>query len=123
MQTRLSRRTFGALALSLATGAATARTATPVEGDWVGEDDRGRAVRVTIARGRVLFLGLQNRALVDTTREGLNRPATHVAFSADGRAISFDFAGGRFAAHRNGEKLDGALHEKGDATTFSLRLI
>ena len=123
MQTRLSRRTLCAVVLSLATGAATAKTAMALEGDWVGEDDRGRVVRVTIARGRVLFLGLQNEALVDMTPEGLNRPATHVAFSADGRAITFDFADGSFAAHRNGEKLDGALHEKGGGSTFSLGLI
>ena len=123
MQTRLSRRTLCAVVLSLATGAATAKTAMALEGDWVGEDDRGRVVRVTIARGRVLFLGLQNEALVDMTPEGLNRPATHVAFSADGRAITFDFADGSFAAHRNGEKLDGALQEKGGATTFSLGLV
>ena len=123
MQTRLSRRTLCAIALSLATGVATAKTAMPVDGDWVGEDDHGRVVRVTITRGRVLFLGLQNEALVDMTSAGLNRPATHVAFSADGRAVTFDFADGRFAAHRNGEKLDGALHEKGGAATFSLGLI
>ena len=123
MQTRLSRRTLCALALSLAAGAATARTAMPVEGDWVGEDDHGRVIRVTIARGRVLFLGLQNEALVDTTHVGQNRPATDVAFSADGRTIAFDFAGGRFAAHRNGEKLDGALNEQGGAATFSLGVI
>jgi hypothetical protein len=123
MQITVSRRTLVALALCFATNVAGAQTGMAVEGDWVGEDDHRRVIRVTIARGRVLFLGVQDDALVDLTAGGRNRAASHVSFSADGRALSFDFAGGRFAARRDGDSLKGSLREKGRGATFLLGLI
>ena len=123
MQATVSRRMLLALVLSYATDVACAQTALAVEGDWVGEDDVRRVIRVTIARGRVLFLGLQNEAVVDMTTGGPNRPATQVSFSPDGRAVSFDYPGGRFEARRDGDSLKGSLRERRGVAKFSLGLI
>jgi hypothetical protein len=43
-----------AFALSLAASPGVARAAMAIEGDWVGEDGKGRTVRLTVARGKIL---------------------------------------------------------------------
>ncbi len=79
-----------AFALTVAARPRLALAAMGIEGDWVGEDDKRRAVRLTILAGKVVFFaatsenrpGGQERAAVRTRR---------AKFSGDGQGVDIIF--------------------------------
>ena len=107
-----SRRMVLAFALSLAAFPGAARAAMAIEGDWVGEDDKGRAVRLTIAHGEILQFDAPG---VSGPKDGRG-----VKLSRDGRGVDFTFAGGRATARLEGESLRVVIWNSLGKTAFSL---
>jgi hypothetical protein len=108
-----------AFVLSLAAAPGAARAAMAIEGDWVGEDDRGRTVRLTIAHGEILQFDAPG---VAGPRNGdkPSRAIKSARFSRDGRGVDFAFTGGRATARLVGEFLRVVVRNSLGETAFTL---
>jgi hypothetical protein len=114
-----SRRTSLAFLLSLALAPGAARAAMAIEGDWVGEDDKGGTVRLTIAHGEILQFdapGLADR----TNGDKVSRAIKSARFSRDGRGVDFAFSGGRVAARLDREFLRVVVRNSLGGAAFTL---
>jgi hypothetical protein len=118
----VSRRTILTFALTVAARPRLALAAIAIEGDWVGEDDKRRVVRLTILSGKVVFFC----ATSDNRPGGLDRAAVRILrakFARDGRGVDIVFDGGRVKARLNGDWLRGAIWDSLGETAFSVSLI
>ncbi|WP_158814474.1 hypothetical protein [Methylocapsa sp. S129] len=113
-----SRRMALAFALSLAVLPGAARAATAIEGDWVGEDDKGRTVRLTVAHSKILQFAVAGAA--DPEDVKAPRRIKSVRFSRDGRRVELTFVGGRVEAHLDSELLRGIIWDSLGKTAFAL---
>jgi hypothetical protein len=114
-----SRRMALAFMLSLAASPGVAQAARAIEGDWVGEDGKGRTVRLTIAHGEILQFDASG---VSDPKDAPNarRLIRSVRFWRDGRGVAFAFAGGRATAHLDGEVLRVVIRDSLGQTAFTL---
>ena len=104
----LSRRAALAIALIAPARARLALAATAIDGDWVGEDEKRRVVRLTILNGKVVFFSTTS----DNTPGGLDRAARRIhraKFSRDARSVEIVFEGGRAKARLDGDLLRGVI--------------
>jgi len=114
-----SRRTSLAFLLSLALAPGAARAAMAIEGDWGGEDNKGGAVRLTIAHGEILQFDASGVAAPENGGKP-SRAIKSARFSRDGRGVDFVFTGGRATAHLKGEFLRLIIRNSRGETAFTL---
>jgi hypothetical protein len=114
-----SRRMALAFMLSLAASPGVAQAARAIEGDWVGEDGKGRTVRLTIAHGEILQFDASG---VSDPKDVLNAPRLirSVRFSRDGRGVAFAFVGRRATARLDGEFMRVVIRDSLGQTAFTL---
>ena len=118
----MSRRTALAFALIVAARPRLALAAMAIDGDWVGEDEKRRFVRLTILNGKVVFFS----ATSDNRPGGLDRAAPRILrakFSRDARGVEIVFEGGRVKARLDGDLLRGVIWDSLGETTFAVGLI
>ena len=118
----VSRRTALAFALIVAARPRLALAAMAIDGDWVGEDEKRRLVRLMIVNGKVVFFS----ATSDNRPGGLDRAAPRILrakFSRDARGVEIVFEGGRVKARLDGDLLRGVIWDSLGETTFAVGLI
>ena len=118
----VSRRTGLAFALMVAARPRLALAAMAIEGDWAGEDEKRRVVRLTILNGMVVFFSVTSDDRPAAPDRAVPR-ILRAKFTRDGRGVEFIFDRGRVRARLDGDLLRGVIWDSLGETAFAVGLI